>query len=331
MDESIYKCTKEESVKMESEKMEIAVSENTAEQGKKENEKNKNKNKNIISILVMVIVLLAICLLGNYVGLFAGIGSMITVSIETIIKIIVAVIFLILLHKLFIVLFKIIQKKNGRVATFATLISSIEKYAVILLGFCWILSLIGVNVSTIFASIGILALIIGFGAESLVADLVTGIFILFENEYNVGDIIEADGFRGTVKEIGIRTVSIEDVGGNIKVINNSHLNNIINRSNQISIVVCEMKVAYKVKLEKLDKILEEALPAIKEKYGDVFTDKISFAGIEKVEDSGITIRFIAEVEEEDFFSAKRILNRELKELLDKEKMSVPYFSESENK
>lgn len=291
----------------------------------------KAKNKNTITILAMVIVLLVVCLLGSYTGLFSGIGSMIIDSIENVIKIVIAIIFLVLLHKLFVIGFKVIEKKSGRIATIATLISSIEKYAVILLGFCWVLSLIGVNVSTIFASIGILALIIGFGAESLVADLVTGIFILFENEYNVGDIIEADGFRGTVKEIGIRTVNIEDAGGNIKIINNSQLKNIINRSNNISVVVCEMKVAYKTNLEKLDKVLEEALPTIKGKYSDVFTQDIIFTGIEKVEDGGITLRFVAKVEEENFFNAKRILNRELKELFDREKMSVPYFSESANK
>ena len=315
---------------METETKEVMAPVETGSQEKTENTQNtaKAKDNNTVTILVMVIVLLAVALLGSYTGLFSGIGSMITGSIETVIKIVIAIVFLVLLHKLFGIVFKFVQKKSGRVATFATLISSVEKYAVILLGFCWVLSLIGVNVSTIFASIGILALIIGFGAESLVADLVTGIFILFENEYNVGDIIEADGFRGTVKEIGIRTVSIEDVGGNIKIINNSNLKNIINRSNNISIVVCEMQVAYKTDLEKLDKVLADALPVIKEKHKDVFTDKIHFAGIEKVEKDTITLRFVAEVEEEDFFNGKRILNRELKELFDKEKMSLPYFSES---
>lgn len=293
------------------------------------------KDNSMIVVIVMIIVLVAISLLGKHIGMFEGFGSIITGSLENVleimIKIIIAIILVILLHKLFVFGFKVIQKQKGRMATLASLISSLEKYAVILLGFCWVLYIIGVNVSTIFAGIGIVALIVGFGAESLVADLVTGIFILFENEYNVGDIIETDGFRGIVKEIGIRTVSIEDVGGNIKIINNSQLKNVINRSNQISVVVCEMKVAYKTNLKKLDKLLAEALPVIKERYTDVFTNEIQFTGIEKVEDNGITLRFIAEVEEEDFFNGRRILNRELKELFDKEKMSVPYFSESENK
>lgn len=299
------------------------------------NESTVKKDNSMMAVIVMIIVLVALSLLGKYIGMFEGIGSMITGSLENVLEImiksIIAIILVILLHKIFVFGFKVMQKKRGRMATFASLISSVEKYAVILLGSCWVLYIIGVNVSTIFAGIGIVALIIGFGAESLVADLVTGIFILFENEYNMGDIIEADGFRGTVKEIGIRTVSIEDVGGNIKIINNSHLKNVINRSNQISVVVCEMKVAYKTNLKKLDKVLAESLPVIKERYTDVFTSEIQFTGIEKVEDNGITLRFVAEVEEEDFFNGRRILNRELKELFDKEKMSVPYFSESENK
>ena len=76
------------------------------------------------------------------------------------------------------------------------------------------------NVSTILASVGLLALIVGFGAESLITDVITGVFMLFENQYNVGDIIEVSGFRGTVSSIGIRTISITDSSGNIKIINN---------------------------------------------------------------------------------------------------------------
>lgn len=307
---------------MENEKKEMATTVST---------ENKKTNSKTVTILAVIGGVAVLALLGFYTGIFADILSMIIGSVEKIIKSVIAVIFMIVLHKLFGIAFQAVQKKSGRIATFATLISSVEKYAVIILGCCWILSIIGVNISTIFASVGILALIIGFGAESLVADLVTGIFILFENEYNVGDIIEADGFRGTVKEIGIRTVSIEDAGGNIKIVNNSHLKNIINRSNNRSLVVCEMKVAYKTNHEKMDRVLAKELPLIKDKYQNVFTRDIIFTGIEKVEDSGITLRFVAEVQEENFFDGRRILNRELKELFDREKMSVPYFSESENK
>ena len=99
------------------------------------------------------------------------------------------------------------------------------KYIAGIVILCWGLSIIGVNVSTIVASVGIIALIVGFSAESLIADVVTGAFMIFENQYNVGDIVEVDGFRGKVTNIGIRTTSITDTGDNVKVINNSAMRN----------------------------------------------------------------------------------------------------------
>lgn len=79
-------------------------------------------------------------------------------------------------------------------------------------------SMITIRVSTIVASVGIIALVVGFSAESLIADVVTGAFMLFENQYNVGDIVEIDNFRGTVTSIGIRTTRITDSGDNMQKI-----------------------------------------------------------------------------------------------------------------
>ena len=107
-------------------------------------------------------------------------------------------------------LLSLIKPKERKGLTLISLFSSLLHYVAALVILCWGLSILGVNVNAIVASVGIVALIVGFGAESLVADVVTGIFLLFENQYNVGDIVEVNGFRGTVKEIGIRTTSIMD-------------------------------------------------------------------------------------------------------------------------
>ena len=125
---------------------------------------------------------------------------------------------------------------------------------------CWGLSILGVDLSTIVTAVGILALVVGFGAESLIADVVTGTFMLFENQYNVGDIVEVNGFRGTVQEIGIRTTSIMDAGGNVKIINNSDMKNILNRSDNASLAVSNIDVPYETDLEAL----EAKLPALME-------------------------------------------------------------------
>ena len=108
-------------------------------------------------------------------------------------------------------------EKNLRSRSMAGLFVSLTKFLGCIVGGVWALGILGVNLAGIFASLGIASLIIGFGAQSLIEDAVTGIFIIFEGQYHVGDIIVLDGFRGTVKRIGVRTTCIEDGGGNQKI------------------------------------------------------------------------------------------------------------------
>ncbi len=282
--------------------------------------------KNLLSILIAGVLLVVIILVAQNTDLFDSLDDMeekITLSGQIVLESVLALAITILASNVILFILNLFRNKKGRTGTLATVFSSLVKYAAVIIAFCWILSIIGVNVSTIFASVGILALILGFGAESLVADLVTGVFILFENQYNVGDIIEIDGFRGKVKEIGIRTLSLEDTGGNIKIINNSDLKNIINRSNQRSVAVCDVGISYNVDLEKFDKVLDKILADIKSKH-DIFIDRVECVGVESLANSCVVLRIIADVNEENIFKGKRILNKELKIAFDKAGISIPY-------
>ena len=97
-----------------------------------------------------------------------------------------------------------------------------------IIGVVWGLAILGVNTTAVLAGIGIVGLILGFGAQSLIEDIITGAFIIFEGQYVNGDIIILDDFRGTVRNIGVRTTTIEDAGGNLKVVNNSDIRNFQN-------------------------------------------------------------------------------------------------------
>ena len=105
---------------------------------------------------------------------------------------------------LLVLILSLFHPESHRSRTLLTLVQSLLKYVAAIVILCWGLRLLGVDLSTIVTAVGILALVLGFGAESLISDLVTGTFMLFENQYNVGDIVEVNGFRGTVKEIGVR-------------------------------------------------------------------------------------------------------------------------------
>ena len=176
---------------------------------------------------------------------------------------------------------------------------------------CWGLTILGVNVSTIVASVGIIALIIGFSAESLIADVVTGTFMLFENQYNVGDIVEVGGFRGTVTNIGIRTTSITDMGGNVKIVNNSAMTNILNRSNMTSRSVSDIAVPYGTDLEKLEAGIPKLMTDILAAHPDVMKAEPQYLGVQELADSAVVLRFVVDVEEKDIYSGARILNHDL--------------------
>ncbi len=204
-----------------------------------------------------------------------------------------------------------IKVKNGRVQTVITILESTVQYMTAIVGLIWILRLLGVNVATIFASVGIVALIVGFSAESLIADVITGIFMIFENQFNVGDVVEIDGYRGTVGQIGIRTISIRDGGDNVKIVNNSNVKNIINLSAAHSRAVCDIRIPYEEDLEHAESVLKKILKDAYEVHKDVFMKEPAYAGVQELGAEAVILRVTVELDEKDIFTGRRILNREL--------------------
>ena len=221
-------------------------------------------------------------------------------------------------------LFGALKPKSNRGKTMQNLTSSVINYLIVIVGIFWVMSVLGVDLATLFASLGILALVIGFGAESLIADMITGLFMIFENEYNVGDIIELGGYRGTVTNIGIRTTCVTDAGGNVKVINNSDMRNIVNLSSNASFAICDFPIPYEVKIADAEKALDKVLTKVQEKYPEVFSVKPAYKGVQMLDSSAVLLRVVASVAESDRFTAARLLNRELKEGMEELGISCPF-------
>ena len=169
-----------------------------------------------------------------------------------------------------------------------------------------------------------MALVIGFSAESLIADVVTGAFMLFENQYNVGDIVEVDGFRGTVSDIGIRTTSITDPGGNIKIVNNSSMKNILNRSDNVSRSVSDIGIPYETDILSLEKEIPRLMQEIYEKHPDLMKKPPVYLGVSELGESAVVLRFVVEVEEKDIYTGTRTLNHDLWIALRSVGIEVPF-------
>ena len=214
--------------------------------------------------------------------------------------------------------------KETRARTVCSLTRSILSYAAVLLSVYFGLRALGVDMTASLASVGVVTLIIGFGAQSLIEDVLTGIFLIAEGRYNVGDILVLDDFRGKVVDISVRTTTLEDAGGNHKIINNSEIRNFQNRSQKTSLAVSTVSVGYDADLRAVEAVIADALPAMFEENRAVFLDVPQYIGVEELGESGVVLKFIVSATEENVFAARRALNRSLKLLFDEKGIDIPY-------
>ena len=213
--------------------------------------------------------------------------------------------------------------KSTRSTTIVKLINSFIKYLIAIIALLTILAIWGVDTNTILASAGILSLVIGLGAQSLIADIIAGMFIVFEGEFEVGDIVIIDGWRGTVDEIGIRTTKIIDWQGNIKIINNSGISSIINQSKELSVTTCVISVDYRESIPRVELVIKDNLERIKKAIPEIVEGPF-YKGVDSLGDSSVNLLFIATVKENDYFVVQRALNRELKLIFDENNISIPF-------
>lgn len=220
-------------------------------------------------------------------------------------------------------LFSARMKKHPRSKTMMALLDGFVKYACAIAIIILILKACGVNTAALVASVGVLTLVIGLGAQPLIADIIAGIFIIFENEYQVGEIVTINDFRGTVMEIGIRSTKLIDAAGNIKIVNNSAIGDVINLSRELSLAIVDCDFPYDVPVELVENILKdnfdkiaEHIPAIKE--GPFYK------GVCMFKDSNVTIKIVAKCLEEDRFQVERDLNREYRRILTENGIDIAY-------
>lgn len=263
----------------------------------------------------------------TWTSIFGDVGSMTSMlkfNWGTIFRVGAIIILMVVLSKITAFIIEKLKPKTGKGKSLQTLMRSAVNYIAVIITIFWCLSALGVNVSTLVAGAGIITLAISFGAQSLIEDVVTGIFLVFEDQFNVGDYIEVDGFRGTVENIGIRVTTVKGPGSNFKIINNSSIKNILNRSQSSSIATTTVSVSYKEDVRRVEQVLNDLFPKIKEMYPEVFLEPPKNFGIDQLGDSGVVFKIAATINEKDLFTAPRIMNREIKIAFDEAGVEIPF-------
>lgn len=217
-------------------------------------------------------------------------------------------------------LFSIDEKK---INTLTAVLKNIIKYIIYFIGTVIILDMFNINTSSILATAGIGGLAIGFGAQSLVKDVITGFFILFEDQFSVGDYITIDSYEGIVEELGVRVTKLRDFSGELHIIPNGNINTVTNKTRGAMRALVNVSIAYEEDIDKAIKVLEEVCNKLKESNASI-VEGPTILGVSDLGDSGVDITIIAKTKPMDQWSVERALRKNIKEAFDKENIEIPY-------
>ena len=302
---------------------------------KKKSEEVKNKVKSMGPVKIIILIIMAAAVVCSYVfhdwifaadsvfnrgvssseflnGLLALVPKIVrAVQIVTIMLVITAIV-LGIINRAF--------KRSQREITIVRLVSNMIKCVVTVIMVIAVLAVWGIDTTALITGAGVITLVVGLGMQSLIGDVVAGLFIVFENEFNVGDIITVGDFRGTVVSIGIRTTKLEAVG-NIKIINNSDIRGVLNQTVNPSTAKSLIDIEYGDSLERVEEIIKTKLPEIKI---DGIIEGISYDGVASLGASGVTLQFTAKCYEGDIFVVQREMNKRLKVMFDENGIGIPF-------
>ena len=206
------------------------------------------------------------------------------------------------------------KSMNAKGETIFRLLANVVKFVGFIGSIYYCLGCLGVDTTTLLASAGILTVIVGLGANSIVTDILAGLLIVFEGEFQVGDIVTIGGVRGTVLEIGVRTTKIKDGSGNVKVFANRNVSDVLNMTKDYSVVALDVSVYFGGSLDDVEQQLVKSLPAIRQNIPAI-TNGPFYKGLDKVYGSVAEFKVVASCAESDIGQVERDLRRELQRVL----------------
>lgn len=214
------------------------------------------------------------------------------------------------------------KKTNRKEDTVINLIKNIIKYIIILVVILLILETYGVNTTSILASVGILGVVVGLAFQDTIKNMLSGILIIFDNRYSVGDTVRINDFTGVVKSLGLQTTKIEAYTGEVFTISNSNINTVINYSESNARVILNLNVSYDTDIDKLEKVLNKLNNKIK-KIDNVVGD-IELLGLDSFNSSDMTYMVSILCKPNTHYGVKRSVLKLIKEEFDKENIEIPY-------
>lgn len=210
-----------------------------------------------------------------------------------------------------------------RAQTMAALLKSILRYAVYFIAGVTILGLFGVQTGALLAGAGVVGLAVGFGAKNLIQDIITGFFILFEDQFAVGEYISTSGVSGIVEEVGLRVTRLKDLGGQVHYVPNGKISQVTNHSRDSLQAAVDISIAYEEDLNRAVQILEQAGNRLAREWADLITAGPEVLGVVALSPGEVTIRLSARARPLLHWKVERELRKRAKEALDEAGIKTP--------
>lgn len=216
-----------------------------------------------------------------------------------------------------------LSHSERRQRTISRLLQSVISYVVYFSAIIGILSSLNIKVAGLLAGAGIVGLAIGFGAQSLVKDVITGFFIIFEDQFGVGDYIKINAAEGTVVEIGLRTTKINGATGEQFIIPNGAIGEVINYSVNNSKIFIDLQMATDADFEKAEVVINKYLETLPKMHKELIAAPV-FLGVQNVKGTEVTIRIAAETLPQQQYGVARTIRRDITKLFEENNIPMVY-------
>lgn len=221
---------------------------------------------------------------------------------------------------------RIAEKDNvsrGRALTLKSLIANIFSYALIFVFIVMVFELFGVDATALLAGAGVIGLAIGFGAQGLVSDIVTGFFLLLEKQIDVGDYVTTGGFSGIVESVGLRTTQIRGFDGTLHYVPNREITSLSNHSRGNMRALVDIGISYDDNIDKAIEVLQATCDRIAAE-DDNIIEGPNVLGVQTLGASDVVIRIIGKTKNGEQWGVERNLRKVLKEALDANGIEIPF-------
>jgi small-conductance mechanosensitive channel len=218
------------------------------------------------------------------------------------------------------------ESQIKRATTLTHVIRDVARVAILAVGGMMMLSEVGVDLKPILAAAGLGGLAVGFGAQSLVKDVITGFFILLEDSIGVGDVVEIAGVGGVVEEVKLRTVTLRDLSGNVHVVPNGVIDKVKNMTKVYAFYLFEVGIAYREDVDEVMAVLRDIGEALRQdpQFSEDILEPLEMLGVDQFAESAVIIKCRIKTRPIKQWRVGREMNRRIKKTFDAKGIEIPF-------